>query len=71
MALTERDGMSLKTRGFLAALEALCKQHQVLLTVSGDDALEIWDLETEFGEPWYAKGIEDMTVPDSPEEPAL
>ena len=56
--------MSLKARTFLAALDALCKQHGVLLSVSGDDALELYDLDTTFGEPWYCNGIKDMTIPE-------
>lgn len=61
--MTPHDTFSLKARTFLVALEALCKAHQVLLTVSGYDALQLWDLDSDGGEPWYANGVEDMTIP--------
>ena len=69
MALTTTDTFSQKSRSFLVALDALCKHHGILLSVSGSDALQLWDLDTDVGEPWWCAGIEDMTIPDVPEEP--
>jgi hypothetical protein len=61
--------MSGKATRFLAALLALCREHQVALAVSGYDALQIWD--SEVGE-LDANGIQDRTTqglgPVSPRE---
>ena len=68
VALTTTDTFSQKSRSFLVALDALCKHHGILLSVSGDDALQLWDLDTDVGEPWWCTGIVDMTMPDVPED---
>jgi hypothetical protein len=64
------DNFSLKARTFLIALERLCKEHQVCLSVSGYDTFQIWDLDGDHGEPWYCNGVEDRTVLDSYEDKA-
>lgn len=37
--------MSQKYDAFVNALKALCEEHEVQLTVSGYDALQVWDLQ--------------------------
>jgi hypothetical protein len=45
---------------FVAALEALCREHQVQLCTSGYDGLDVKDLAAG-EEPVYCAGIEDKT----------
>ncbi len=47
---------------FLAALEALCKEHGVLIATSGYDMLQVWKL-AEGEVPIHPKCIQDMTKP--------
>ena len=37
--------MTKKFDQFVAELESLCKKHDVVLSVSGYDALQVWDLK--------------------------
>ena len=51
---------SLKYTQFLDALRALCAEHQVILAVSGYDALQVWDAR-EGEDAIECNGIEDCT----------
>jgi hypothetical protein len=49
-----------KARRFVEALEVLCRAHDVQLTTSSYDSLQVWDLRD--GEPpVYCAGFDDMT----------
>ena len=54
------EEQSRKCRDFLLALKRLCRQHNVQLSVSGYDGMEVWDLRPG-EEPIHAAGIEDKT----------
>ncbi len=54
------DGYSEKAAMFLTDLQALCRQHQVLLAPEGYERLQLWDLQ-EGDEPIHASDIEDCT----------
>jgi hypothetical protein len=53
--------MSEKYDQFVKALEALCREHQVQLSISTYDTLDIWELRGE-EHPIYASAIRDMTT---------
>ncbi len=59
-AADEGRAYSEKATVFLEALQALCKQHKVLLAPEGYDRLQLWDLQ-EGDEPIHASDIEDCT----------
>lgn len=54
------DHMSQKAQSFLIALTQLCTTHDVQISVSGYDGIQIWNL-SEGDEPIHANGIEDKT----------
>lgn len=56
------EGLSPKAVTFFVALRALCLKHDVVLAVSGYDALQIWDYCAK-DDPVMANGIEDRTTP--------
>jgi hypothetical protein len=56
--------MSEKYDKFVQALEALCREHRVQLSISTYDTLDVWELCGE-EHPIYASAIRDMTT-DSP-----
>lgn len=49
---------------FVEALEALCREHRVQLSVSEYDTLDVWELQGE-DHPIYASAIRDMTTDKS------
>ena len=51
--------MSPKCKKFLKALEKLCREHEVQLTASMYDSLQVWDLDGE--DPLVFAGIDDRT----------
>ena len=54
--------MTKKFDEFVVELEALCKKHEVVLSVSEYDALQVWDLKDYHkGEVISSCGIDDMT----------
>jgi hypothetical protein len=54
--------MTKKFDEFVVELESLCKKHGVVLSVSGYDSLQVWDLKDYHkGEVVSSCGIEDMT----------
>lgn len=55
--------MTAKFDKFVAALTALCVEHQVHLTASGYEWLEVWNLEDD--KPLCEAGIDDWTDPES------
>lgn len=55
--------MTAKFDKFVAALTALCVEHQVHLTPSGYECLEVWNLEDD--KPLSEAGIVDWTDPES------
>ena len=61
--------MTAKYDDFMAELEVLCKKHQVQISVSDYDGIQIWDLN-ERDEIIHSYGIEDMTK-GSPLRPKL
>lgn len=46
---------------FVEALEALCREHRVQLSVSQYDTLDVWELQGD-DHPIYASAIRDMTT---------
>lgn len=52
--------MTTKFDAFVADLEALCRKHQVHLSASMYDCLQVWDL-AEGEEPITSAGIDDRT----------
>ena len=58
-----------KFLAFVAALEKLCKEHGVRLTVGRSEGLDVWDAQ-DGREPIPCAGIEDRTGPSTriPEE---
>jgi hypothetical protein len=50
-----------RCRQFLTDLAALCLRHQVHITPSGYDMLQIWDLHPEHVEGFEIEGIDDCT----------
>ena len=58
--------MTKKFDEFVVELESLCKKHDVVLSVSGYDALQVWDLKyCDNGEVVSSCGIDDLTKRDS------
>ena len=58
--------MTKKFDEFVVELEALCKKHEVVLSVSEYDALQVWDLKDYHkGEVVSSCGIDDMTEEQS------
>lgn len=53
--------MSQKFDKFMSALESLCKEHQVQISVSRYDRLQVWDLRAGEG-GIYAPDVEDRTI---------
>ena len=51
-------------RAFLADLETLCTLHQVYITPSGYDMLQIWRRRSDDPRGFDWDGIEDCTTPD-------
>jgi len=47
-----------KVEEFIKEVEELCLKYNLQITVSGYDAIQIWDL-TKDDKPIYAPGIED------------
>jgi hypothetical protein len=54
------DQLSIKAHNFIKELKELCIKHNVQLSVSDYDALQVWDLE-EGDEPIWCNGIQDIT----------
>lgn len=50
---------SKKCLNFILALMQLCKEHEVRLSTSGYDGLQVWDAKGSTG--IHCAGIEDMT----------
>lgn len=46
---------------FVQALEALCREHRVQLSVSQYDTLDVWELQGD-DHPIYTSAIRDMTT---------
>lgn len=55
--------MSKKFEAFKAALESLCREHNVCLATTGYDQLAVFDLK-DFDQPIYLDAIEDKTEQD-------
>ena len=54
--------MTKKFDEFIVELESLCKKHDVVLSVSGYDALQVWDInDHDKCEVIISCGIDDMT----------
>lgn len=53
--------MTKKFDEFVAELKALCKKHNVVLSVSAYDALQVWDLHDDDEDVISSCGIDDMT----------
>ena len=65
------DDLSPKAAAFVEALRQLCREHGVMLSVSGYDALQVWDWTPDDTDPIYdATGIFDMTVKPDCSPPA-
>ena len=57
--------MTKKFDEFVVELESLCKKHDVVLSVSGYDALQVWDLHDDDEDVISSCGIDDLTKKDS------
>lgn len=53
--------MKAKAHKFVLALKRLCREHNVCLSTSDYDGLEIWDLRPDDEDPIHSAGIEDRT----------
>lgn len=54
--------MTTKFVRFVAALEALCREHDVQLCTSTYDGLQVWEGNVGGENPIHAAGIEDFTI---------
>lgn len=58
------DRASEKVIAFINEIEQVCIKHKFILSVSGYDKIEVWDLMEGECEFIHANGIEDMTEED-------
>ena len=58
----DKDDLGPKAQAFVSALRVLCKAHDVMLSTSGYDGLQVWSLQGK-DDPIFCPSIQDCCEP--------